>query len=470
MTDKSPNQINVENMEKRMHTIIDRTSPTMCTAKWLQTTVTLYNGHTHSCHHPTTHKVPLEELATNKTALHNTNHKKAARAQMLAGERPSECGYCWNIEDLPGNHTSDRTYKSTDTNWSYPFVDRVIEAGAQGDITPTYLEVAFESTCNFKCAYCSPDVSSKWMEEIQQFGQYPTTWGSGNLDWINETGRTPIPNREHNPYIDAFWDWWPELYGDLETFRVTGGEPLLSKNLWKLLDFIKENPRKDFTLAINTNMQVPDHLIDRFITAYNEIRPLIKDFHVYTSCEAKGPQADYIRFGMDYPKFMSNVEKFLDQTGDKSAIQFMVTFNALSLPSFSAFLGDIYDLRVKYNAAGSFNRINMMVNYLRWPPFMGMRLLPMDIRQRYADEMTAFVAARTRATSTNKSGRFYLEEIDQIARLCEFMLTEEDADERHRNQKDFGLFFQEYDRRRKTDFNKVFPELAPFIAECIRLQ
>lgn len=466
MADKSPNQINVENMQKRMHTIIDRTqSSTMCTAKWLQTTTTLYNGHTHSCHHPQPHKIPLEELSLNKTALHNTNHKKAARAQMLSGERPPECGYCWNIEDLPGEHVSDRVYKSTDQTWSYPFLDRVLDARESGDVLPTYFEVAFETTCNFKCVYCSPDVSSKWMEEIVQYGSYPTTWSTGSLDWLRKSEKMPIPNREANPYVDAFWEWWPELYKGLDTFRVTGGEPLLSKNMWKLLDYIKENPRKDFTLAINTNMQVPDHLIDRFIAAYDEIKPLIRDFQVFTSCEAKGNQADYIRFGMDYPKFMANVEKFLTNTRQDSHISFMITFNALSVPSFKEFLGDIYDLRVKYNQDDSVNRVPMMVSYLRWPPFLGMRNLPLGMREKYAADYLDFVKSRTRNTSPSKAGRFYLEEIDQIERLCEFMLTEEDVADLERNRSDFVLFLDEADRRRGTNFSEVFPELAYLLEE-----
>jgi organic radical activating enzyme len=469
MTDKSPNQINVENMQKRMKDIIDVTSPTMCTAKWLQSTTTLYNGHTHSCHHPSPRKIPLEELASNPTALHNTLHKKEARKQMLSGERPSECEYCWNIEDLPGDHMSDRTYKSTDVTWSVPFLDRILVNGADGDINPTYFEVAFESTCNFKCAYCTPDVSSKWMEEINQFGQYDTSWGTGNLEWLKKIGRFPIPNREQNPYIDAFWKWWPDLYPGLETFRVTGGEPLLSKNLWKLLDYINENPRPDFTLAVNTNMDVPEALIGRFIAAYNEIRPKIKDFQVFTSCEAAGKQAEYIRFGMNYDRFMGNVRKFLEQTGDESRMAFMVTFNALSVTTFEQFLSDIYDLRVRYNPDDSLNRIPIMISYLRWPPFMGMRILPRDIRERYAEIFKAFVGARTRNTSPEIAGRFYIEEIDQIDRLCEFMLKDEEDKTLQRNRKDFGIYFPEYDRRRETDFDDCFPELSEFLNDCFAL-
>ena len=51
-----------------------------------------------------------------------------------------------------------------------------------------------------------------------------------------------------------------DLYHDLHTFRITGGEPLMSKDTWKVLDYIIEtdNPNKNLSLAINSNLGVPD--------------------------------------------------------------------------------------------------------------------------------------------------------------------------------------------------------------------
>ena len=90
---------------------LDNTGCGMCLAKWTQTTIYLHNGHTHSCHHPRTHKIPLTELNKNPTALHNTKYKKLQRKTMLKGGRPEECDYCWNVEDN-SEEFSDRIYKS----------------------------------------------------------------------------------------------------------------------------------------------------------------------------------------------------------------------------------------------------------------------------------------------------------------------------------------------------------------------
>ena len=49
---------NVTDIKKKLN----RVSSSLCLAKWSQVTIHLQNGHTHSCHHPGTHKVSLEEL------------------------------------------------------------------------------------------------------------------------------------------------------------------------------------------------------------------------------------------------------------------------------------------------------------------------------------------------------------------------------------------------------------------------
>ena len=103
------------------------------------------------------------------------------------------------------------------------------------------MEISFSNVCNFKCAYCSPDLSSKWYEEISKHGAYPTSTNYNGFDWFKQIGKMPIQHNEPNPYVDAFWQWWPELYPKLHTLRLTGGEPLLSKDVWKLLEWIEAN-------------------------------------------------------------------------------------------------------------------------------------------------------------------------------------------------------------------------------------
>ena len=46
----------------------------------------------------------------------------------------------------------------------------------------------------------------------------------------------PYKHSEPNPYVDAFWEWWDDLYPDMDTFRITGGEPTMSPDFWKVVD------------------------------------------------------------------------------------------------------------------------------------------------------------------------------------------------------------------------------------------
>ncbi|MBC7715159.1 MAG: twitch domain-containing radical SAM protein [Rhizobacter sp.] len=459
---ENKNELNINNMLFRMKEVEEKSgSSSMCIAKWMQSTVYLMNGTTHSCHHPAVHKIPLSEIKDNPSALHNTSFKRAQREKMLQGKRPSECQYCWQIEDLGGNHISDRVYKSTDEDWAYPYLEKVLKEKVGKNNIPSYLEVAFDSTCNMKCMYCTPEISTQWMEEVKKFGAYEgTTHRVGNLEWIKSQDRIPMLDTENNPYIKAFWQWWPDLYKELKTFRITGGEPLLSVNTWKVLDVIKANPRKDFSLAINTNLQVHPQILNRFINYYNEIAPNIKSFKVYTSAEAHGAQAEYIRFGMNYDSFLYNIKDFLKRTHANSQINLMITFNVLSLSTFDLFLKDILSIRREFNVNNGFNRLPMMINYLRWPEFQNVRVAPFDVKKKYIEKIKEYMLDNSSVRGCDEAGIFYLEEVDQVNRLELYMFSPMKSDDLKRQFKDFKVFYREYDKRKNISMKNLFPEYS----------
>ena len=354
-----------------------------CLAKWTQVTMHLHNGTTHSCHHPSPHKVPLEEIERNYTALHNSNVKKYARKEMLNGQRPKECGYCWNVEDN-SNSFSDRIFKSAEP-WSEPYFDEISKSHWRADFNPKYVEVNFSNTCNFKCAYCGPEYSTKWMEEINQFGGYKLSTEYNSTHQMDENKTRPYKQTEHNPYVAAFWEWWPELYTTLDTFRITGGEPLLSKDTWGVLDYILEQkePNRNLNLAINTNLGVPDKLIDNLIEKCKRIlgEGRIRELVIFTSCDAHGKQAEYLRNGMDYNKFMNNVNKILTEL-PQVTIDFMVTYNALSVFSFDKFILDVLELKRKHqNEQRCWIQPAIFdTSYLRYPNFMSVQILPHEMK------------------------------------------------------------------------------------------
>jgi pyruvate-formate lyase-activating enzyme len=446
---------------KQAKTVLDRTGPGMCLAKWLQVTLHLQNGHTHSCHHPNTHKIPLEEIAEDPSALHNTKFKKEQRKTMITGGRPDECHYCWNIEDnAPADSDvfSDRIYKSTDSYAGQEQYFNVMYTGWERNINPTYLEVSFSHACNFKCAYCGPHISSKWMEEIEKFGGYPTSRGYNNLDHTKHQDKMPIPLKEDNPYVDAFWKWWPDVYQTLHTFRITGGEPLMSKDTFKILDYIIENPNPKLSLAINSNCVLPDKLFDKFLEKIKIIQDnkCVKQFTLYTSAEAYGKKAEYIRHGMDYTVWLDSCNKFLEQVPTAN-FSIMSTYNALSVTSYIEFLKDVLIMKLKHHNED--RSISLDIPYLDNPNWMTIRILPIE----YRDEILKQVKFMK---DNHCDGRgFQNIEIQKLERLQYLIDEEKDID----NLKDFVAFFDEHDRRRNTNFLVTFPELTELYNYCKNL-
>ena len=438
---------------------INNVSCSFCTAKWLQTTLMLQNGYNHSCHHPAPHKIPLEEIEADPAALHNSQFKKAQRAKMLKGERPSECNYCWKIEDLGKDYFSDRHYKTSDT-WAWDRFEEIASSDPQDNIYPSYLEVSFSNACNFACAYCSPEISSKWMEDVKQNGPYPTKHGAHHLDYLKQSGKMPYLNREPNPYVEAFWKWFPDALPHLKVLRITGGEPTMSKDTWKLLDYLIENPRKGLDVAINTNACVEDTLIDKLIEKINTLAQLGVKVDVYTSLESTGRQAEYARDGLDYFKWVQTVQKLLTET--KSTVAVMTTVNILSLTTFIDFIMLVMDLRKEHNTSFEWNRIPMSINIMHWPPHLQCSLLDKEDRVKTANTIETLCQTWLKYYTKEKYARIYLEEFDQIQRFCDYLRTTEPAVE---HRQDFVRYIKAYDERRNKNFIEVFPQYAHLLED-----
>ena len=444
--------------------VLNPISPSYCAAKWSQVTIHLGSGHTHSCHHPKTHLIPLEEIKRSPSALHNTSFKIEQRLDMLNGKRPTECEYCWQVEDQ-GEVLSDRVLKSYEP-WSK---DRISDLQGLNHVNPSYLEISFSNVCNFKCSYCSPDVSSKWMEEIEKFGAYPTSQKFNNIEWIKIQDKMPFLERDLNPYVEAFWQWWPELYPTLHTFRITGGEPLMTKHTFKVLDYIIEHPNPELELVINSNLCVPEKIIDEFIEKIQKIQTAnaVKNVMVYTSCEAYGAQAEYIRFGMDYKQWLLNCDRYLSSVPN-SQIHIMSTYNLLSVTSYQQFLEDILVLKRKHCSPRVNNNhaVYIDIPYLNYPSHQVVGLLSEDFITKIQIQID-FMQDNIDKNETDRMG-FFISEIGKLQRVLTVFESKikNGYPEKEQFRKDFVKFVDEHDRRRGTNFSNTFPELVEFYNAC----
>jgi len=435
-----------------------------CLAKWTQVTLHLQMGQTHSCHHPTPHHVPLHELNIDPSALHNTSYKKTQRKLMLEGAKPKECDYCWNVEEN-SNAFSDRVYKSSEP-WSAPFFDEIKNLSWRENYNPKYVEVAFSNQCNFKCSYCGPSFSSKWIQEIEQHGGYPTTTKFNDLEYLKSKNMIPYKHSEENPYVESFWKWWPDLYKDLHTFRITGGEPLLSKDTFKVLDYILDNPNpnKKLNLSINSNLCVPNNLFDEFVVKIKKIidENRINEIIVFTSADTWGEQAEYIRNGMVFNMWWDRINLLLNEIPTLTVI-IMSTYNALSLPNYETLIKNVYKLKEEYHNPYRYYGSSVILDssYLRWPQHQTVKILDQSwapVIKKQAQLMDFYEQTRVGLDGFG----FTDIEISKVNRIYDWMMIKENDRTINTNRRDFKIFVDEHDKRRGTNFIKTFPEFEDF--------
>jgi len=436
------------------HTVLDPISPTFCAAKWYNATIWLGSGMTTSCHHPPAHLVDADKVRANPRLLHNTEQKKADRAQMLQGQRPGGCEYCWRIEDMVDSTgrapVSDRVYKSK----IYPIaaLHEARNTPWDQDVDLRTLEIAFDRTCQLACSYCNPAFSSTWVRDIRRGGAYTGLVSDGRNHFTHAHDSSQLYTvAENNPYVDAFFAWLErDLHRSLQELRITGGEPLMSAHVWRLIDWFKANAGRSQTrLAINSNLG-PNTDIDRLLEATKDI-----EIDLYTSCESTGTAAEYIRSGLDYAQWQLNVETLLE-SGQFRGIHVMCTINALCLTTLVDFLEYIVKLKKQYGR----DAISYTLNILRFPSFQSATVLSDDLRTQYRSALVDFLVRHR--------GYSYLHEheINHVLRLIDYLdvvrTPHEGAAPVDTLRKDFRSFYTQYDQRRGLSFESAFPELVPW--------
>lgn len=439
---------------------LDAVSHTFCAAKWKQTTLHLQNGMTHSCHHPPAHKVPLEELAVSSDALHNTKFKNEQRQLMREGDRPVECFFCWKAEDASKDTYSDRIIKSSD-EWA---TSNFAELAKQDNPTPSYLEVSFGNVCNMRCMYCSPDISSSIWSEFEKFGAYPVA-SSNTLEWYTAQGKKPIRPDEPNPYLDAFHDWFPKIVSELKVFRITGGEPLLNANTFKMLDWLADNPQPQLDFAINTNLMVPSESILKTANAMESMvqHRKLRDVRLYTSVDTHGEDAEYVRHGLNYDKLLREAHNFL-KAAPNVGLTFIVTHNIFSFQNFELLLADILAMKKAHiSYVEPIPRVMMDLTILHSPDFMCSLVGSPEMRESFTHSLKFM---KLHAESNAYPWGFNAYERNKAQRLYEVLSAGWKNPERSLEdlKADLKKYLAAYDARKNVDHAKRFPEIARYLS------
>jgi organic radical activating enzyme len=368
----------------------------------------------------------------------------------LEGGRPDECYYCWNIEDLPGEHISDRMIHSS-SDYAEPWIEKLAALPWDSPINPKYLEVSFGNNCNYRCGYCCPQASTMWIEEIKKHGNYDLTYNQYGIEFLKY--KSYYGPKDENPYIEAFWKWWPSLRKDLHVLRITGGEPLMNPGAMQFFDLLETEPAPHLEITLNSNLGVTFKKIDRLIGRVRSLirQKKIRKFGFYTSIDSWGEQAEYMRTGLKCAHWERNMIEVI-KTG--ATVNLMCTYNVLCVTNFQKLLHKVIEWRERFGLKS----VSFDTPYLKEPPHWMINILPKEFI-KYQEETLQFIV--------NNKKWFSDVEYEKMLRVTDYMKENPINQEKIlKGQRDFYAFFSENDKRLGTNLLQTFPEYTDFFQNC----
>jgi organic radical activating enzyme len=413
-----------------IHKILETKSEFFCPAKWTELYLYLNHGNSNSCHHPIPHEIP-KELLDDPAVLHNTPHKLKMQQLMLDGHRPDECHMCWHIEDADSAAISDRILKSQ--KWQQHIQDLTIDP----HYVPSLIEVVFDNYCNLTCSYCDSGQSSSWATKIH------------SEPLLLETDQRQLYSKIHiapgttkSEYLDAWLRWWPTIQDQVEIIRVSGGEPLISKNFWKFVDSMGTVNKLD--LAINSNLSVDSKYVKRLADRAGDFSSI----SIGASIDATGAVAEYARQGLDYSKFIANIEYWCSETPSNCSIYLQSTVNILNVWG----LTDKFDLGIQLRQRYPGRVTDLYCTVVRSPEFQSIGILPAHLKLKLHKQMQSWAA---------KNGQYLTsEELIYIHKIISY-LANAPISNHHFTQRqleiDFVKFLQYYDHTSKQKYQDVYP-------------
>jgi hypothetical protein len=243
---------------------------------------------------------------------------------------------------------------------------------------------------------------------------------------------------------------------------MTGGEPLMDKNTYRVFDYVIANPSKKLHLNVTSNFSVEQSLFDKYLSAVQTICDgRIEHFMQYVSLDGWGTQAEYMRHGLDFDLVWSRVDQYLAQVPGYNSLTFIITMNNLGVSSLKQLLEGILELRRKHSS--TYQRVWFDTPVLREPAWQSLQILPESYVQRL--EAVRDWMNKNLSTEADPFNGFKDYEVARLDRDIAWMRSAQSQDHSVARA-DFYRFFNEHDRRRGTDFLKTFPEMRSWWAEC----
>jgi hypothetical protein len=448
---------------------------TVCEFKWNYPIFQMDRGEFRSCCRTPSRPVTEEQLQEKGIdAFLNSDHLKQSRLDLINGIRHSDCKTCWGLEDkgMKSPREPEQFWNFMKREGLVPREHRLtsIDADTMHDalakvtttdhefITakrPYMLELSLGNTCDLKCMYCNHHYSTQWAVELIKTGEI-------TQEQYDREFPAPAPSFE-----SKFWEWFDRV-GKFSIHRVNiiGGEPLIIPKFYEYIDtmrekleFLKPLPNRiKPTLCIVTNLNTPPNYFKRFIDRLPAITEVF-DVEIIVSMESLEDRAEYIRNGIDWDRFKSNVDKLFSIKDVKFNTGFLMTVSALSIATTKEFVQYATELSRKHDRP-----VHLKQNIINYPKWQSPMILTPDFA-KYVDAAIDYMEQQvdTMPETVDFSGR-YDQYIIFLKSLSNSLKT--NTGNYLYDRVDFRNWFSKYDATRNLDFKKTFPEYIEFWKNC----
>lgn len=292
----------------------------------------------------------------------NGEKMRQLRLNMLNGDKSLECRRCYELEEN-NMHT---LRLSSNENFKHHW-DKVMQTDADGnagDVRLNYMDIRFSNLCNLKCRSCGPQFSSSWFED------HKATHGDPGHPKILQV----------RDEMKSFMDELDPLLESVERVYWAGGEPLITKEHYQILDKWIEMGKRDVRMDYTTNFT---QMFYKRKTAF-EYWNSFEHVRVAASLDANHTRAEYLRKNMDWAQVVQNRKDMLEQCPH---VYFELTptvsvYNVLNLPDFHK----------EWIEEGLLEPQNIRINILLDPTYMRLQILPEAekevVRKRYDEHLT----------------------------------------------------------------------------------
>lgn len=410
---------------------------TACQLKWSWSTIQLNQGFTSSCYRSSMSKID----ADNFMDFHNTPLKLEHRKMMLEGKWPGQdvvwgCHYCKEIEEAGG--VSDRMWHLTIPNMYPPELDQDPTALV---VKPVVVELFLNNTCQMKCLYCTPKLSSSINAENQKFK-------SSVINGVKFASLDTEHEHQYKSLLAAFRTWFQKDFQSVRRLNILGGEPFFQKELDTILDYIDQYPNFNCELNIVSNLMISADLLDKYIVRIKNllVQRKLKNFQLLASIDAWGPQEEYVRTGLDLVHWEKNFRYLLSQPWIRLALN--QVFSPLTIKTMPELMHKLREFRQIRHVDLYTGTISPEPSYFI-PKIFGPGV--------FEEDFAKIIAAMPIDTDEDKVIRNYIEGIGKGISNSQRDLQE---------IKKMLIFLDEKDRRRGTDWRPLFPWLMEFEEMC----